>query len=97
MIGTCNNCCYPDSYSKRNNIYGSESSISTNRDSIYNKYSLRSNNRTISHYSNFGNYKREENNLYSFLNKYEEKKDNQKDIPLSSKNNIIKPKKLINA
>ena len=97
MIGTCNNCCYPDSYSKRNNIYGSESSISTNRDSIYNKYSIRSNNRTISHYSNFGNYKREENNLYSFLNKYEEKKDNQKDIPLSNKNNIIKSKKLLNA
>ena len=49
-------------------FYRDDSTLSTtNRDSFNNKYSLKSN-RTISHYSNFGNYKQENNN-YDLISK----------------------------
>ena len=92
------NYCYisinPDSCHKKNNICGGESTISTNRDSIHNKNSTNSNNISISHYSNFGNYKKEENNIYSFLNKYEDKKDYNNNFLISTNN--FKTKKLLN-
>ena len=68
---------YPDSSCKRSYIPGSESSLSTNKDSIYNRHSI------IAHYSNLGNYNLDEkynsnySNFYSFLNSCcEEKRNN---------------------
>ena len=95
------NCCYsinPDLCPKKPFVHGNESTISTNRDSIHNKYSNISN-KTISHYKNFDNFFKEENNVLSFLNKNEQKKLNvyhNNNIPLNNKNNNNNSKKIFN-
>lgn len=66
----------PPNSGKKSSIYGSNSTISTNKDTCYNN-SITSN--RLSHYSSFGTYKRDErysskyNNANSFLNRIEEK------------------------
>ena len=69
---------YPDSSCKRSYIPGSESSLSTNKDSTYNRHSIKSN-RTIAHYSNYNldeKYNSNYSNFYSFLNSCKEKRNN---------------------
>jgi hypothetical protein len=74
----------------RNNMLRSESSISTNKDTLYNRHS--SSNRTNSNYSIFGNHNSDEkinsnyDNVFSFIKCYEEKK--------RILNNIIKRQKI---
>ncbi len=66
----------PQNSGKKSSIYGSNSTISTNKDTCYNN-SINSN--RLSHYSSFGTYKRDErynskyNHANSFLNRIEEK------------------------
>ena len=66
----------PPNSGKKSSIYGSNSTISTNKDTCYNN-SINSN--KLSHYSSYGTYKRDErysskyNNANSLLNRIEEK------------------------
>ena len=58
----------PQSCFNKKCSYRDDSTLSTtNRNSFYNQFSIKSN-RTISHYSNFGNYKQENNN-YDLISK----------------------------
>ena len=89
----------PPNSGKKSSIYGSNSTISTNKDTCYNN-SI--NSKRLSHYSSFGTYKRDErfsskyNNANSLLNRIEEtiKSDTIIGIKLENIKKNIKRKKI---
>lgn len=90
----CRSSISPDSFRHNKKcIHKSESTLSTNRETFYNKNSLNSN-RTFSHNSN---YSREDNNLFSALKKNEEKSNIKSFyMPLKNQNNVLNAKRIVN-
>ena len=97
-----NNCCSsinPDLCSNKIFGHGNESTISTNRDTIHNKYYSNISNKKVSHFNNFENYTKEHNNIFSSINKNDDKNlnfYNNNNIPLNNKNSNYNSKKILN-